>query len=135
MTTARPKQGAARIQQLVLDLYGCVGDLDGRRALEMAIRRGCRAVDATVVKIVGHLYRPQGLTLVAILLESHIVVATWPEHRFATVEIFLCNPAMDPEKVAEPILEVLGPARRLDHRLEHCVGGTGPRRRPAGPVK
>ena|GEM_PF-1889897 len=111
----------ARVSQMVLDLYGCRGDLSGHRPLEEAVRKGCDSVGATVVRVAHHVYVPHGLTLVAILLESHVVISTWPEHRFATVEVFLCNPSMDPRVVGRPILEVLRPTRRRTFRMVHVI--------------
>jgi S-adenosylmethionine decarboxylase len=111
----------ARVAQVVFDLYGCRGDLSSHDPIEEAVRKGCDAVGATVVRVVHHCYVPHGLTLVAILLESHVVISTWPEHRFASVEIFLCNPSMDPRLVGRPIVDVLRPTRRRTFRMVHVI--------------
>ncbi len=37
-----------------------------------------------------------GVSLVAIILESHITIHTWPEYRFATVDVYSCGERSDP---------------------------------------
>ena len=50
-----------------------------------------RLSNATVVKIDEHRYEPHGITMVAILEDSHAVLHTWPENSFAMAEIFTCG--------------------------------------------
>lgn len=38
-----------------------------------------------------------GVSLVAIILESHITIHTWPEYSFATVDVYSCGERSDPE--------------------------------------
>ena len=47
---------------------------------------------------VQHEFEPQGLTVGAIISESHIIVHTWPEHKFVQVDISSCK-EFDPEDV------------------------------------
>jgi len=52
---------------------------------------------ATVVRRFEHKFDPQGLTLVAILAESHAIISTWPEENYALVDYFSCaeEPGID----------------------------------------
>lgn len=38
-----------------------------------------------------------GVSLIAIILESHITIHTWPEYSFATVDVYSCGTRSDPE--------------------------------------
>jgi len=47
---------------------------------------------------------------VAVLAESHISVHTWPEHRFAAFDVFMCGDA-EPEMAVEALKKALTPER------------------------
>jgi S-adenosylmethionine decarboxylase len=53
----------------------------------------------------------EGVSVVAIILESHIAIHTWPEFRFATVDVYSCGTHTDPEKAFKIIVEALKPSR------------------------
>jgi S-adenosylmethionine decarboxylase proenzyme, Bacillus form len=40
----------------------------------------------------------EGVSVIAIVLESHITVHTWPEYGFATVDVYSCGKHSDPER-------------------------------------
>ncbi|EZQ11019.1 S-adenosylmethionine decarboxylase [Candidatus Acidianus copahuensis] len=40
----------------------------------------------------------EGVSIVAIVLESHITIHTWPEYSFATVDVYSCGSHTDPRK-------------------------------------
>lgn len=62
------------------------------------VRDLCERLDVTIRSTVEHQFEPQGISVVAILAESHCAVHTWPEEGKATVDIFSCGPA-DPVEV------------------------------------
>ncbi len=37
-----------------------------------------------------------GISVVAVILESHITIHTWPEYRFATVDVYSCGTHTNP---------------------------------------
>ncbi len=51
----------------------------------------------------------EGVSAVAIVLESHITIHTWPEYRFATVDVYSCGAHTDPYRAFEYIVKVLQP--------------------------
>ncbi len=44
-----------------------------------------------VVGDVFHQFAPSGVTGVVLLAESHLSVHTWPELRFAAVDVYVCD--------------------------------------------
>ena len=53
----------------------------------------------------------EGVSLVAIVLESHITIHTWPEYGFATLDVYSCGQHTDPEAAFEYIARMLGAER------------------------
>lgn len=53
----------------------------------------------------------EGVSVVAIVLESHITIHTWPEYKFATVDVYSCGAHTDPKKAFEYIAIKLGAKR------------------------
>jgi S-adenosylmethionine decarboxylase len=50
-----------------------------------------------------------GVSVIAIILESHIAIHTWPEENYATVDIYSCGANSDPHKAFDYIVSVLKP--------------------------
>jgi len=48
-------------------------------------------LDLNVVKKLSHMFSPQGITLVYILSESHLVIHTWPESGFVHIDMVTCS--------------------------------------------
>lgn len=61
----------------------------------------------TVVNSVDQVFTPYGLTKILILSESHCAIHTYPEHRYFSLDLFICKPALDLEKIAEELLSEL----------------------------
>ena len=94
---------------LLLELRDCnkevLNDLDFlKRALLMAASES----GATVLGESFHQFKPQGVSGVVIIAESHLVIHTWPEYGYAAVDIFTCGDSVQPEKAAQMLREKLG---------------------------
>ncbi|ADV64483.1 adenosylmethionine decarboxylase [Desulfurococcus mucosus] len=48
-----------------------------------------------------------GVSVVGIVLESHISIHTWPEYSFATVDVYTCGVKGDPVKAFKYIVHAL----------------------------
>ncbi len=67
------------------------------------------ACKARVIKIDGHQFQPEGITLTAILADSHAVLHTWPEEAFVLAEIFTCGHRADPIVGIKFLVDVFKP--------------------------
>ena len=93
---------------LIGDLTGCRCDpqllLDGERfrakCLEMVSASGLTTMDATF-----HTFDGGGFTGTVVLAESHLAIHTWPEYRYAAVDIFSCGEVLQPEVAANYLVE------------------------------
>ena len=77
----------------LLDLYDCdAALLADASALQALLQRAADAAGATTLAAHFHHFGDgMGVTGVLLLAESHISIHTWPEHRFAAIDIFLCG--------------------------------------------
>lgn len=50
-----------------------------------------------------------GVSVIALVLESHIAIHTWIEYRYATVDVYTCGEKSEPWKAFEYIVKQLKP--------------------------
>ena len=96
---------------LIIDLHGA-RRLDEIDYIETVMRRCVDAAGATLLHIHLHRFRPDGVSGVAVLAESHISIHTWPAAGYAALDIFMCGDT-DPDKCV-PILREAFAAKRVD---------------------
>lgn len=85
---------------LILDLFGAenLSDID---AIKQTLIKASEAIGATVLDVQLHYFEPQGgVSGVALLAESHMSIHTWPENKYAAVDVFVCG-NLDPEKAID----------------------------------
>jgi len=84
-------------RHLLLTLTGCPSPaLDDLPALEELVQRAATATGATVLRIISQHFAPQGVTVLALLAESHASLHTYPDHGVAFWDCFTCGAACDP---------------------------------------
>lgn len=66
---------------------------------------------ATVISSHFHPFSPQGISGVVIIAESHITIHTWPEKRYAAVDIFTCGDHLKPKAAVDYLKERLDSAQ------------------------
>jgi len=57
--------------------------------------------NATIVRIIGEKFQPQGVTLLALLAESHCSIHTWPEIGYAAVDLYTCGDTTNSHRAAQ----------------------------------
>ncbi len=99
-------------RHLLLELFDC--DLDAINNLEAvkgALVEAAKRAQATIVDVVFHEFNPFGISGVVVIAESHLSIHTWPEYRYAAVDIFSCGDVLQPEVAASYLVEQLGAER------------------------
>lgn len=88
--------------QLIADLYDCSEIIDDTEAVKEAAHKAIGYVGAHIVEECIHKFEPIGLTYFAIISTSHFSIHTWPEYRYAAIDIFSCK-----DEVADGIAQIL----------------------------
>jgi S-adenosylmethionine decarboxylase proenzyme len=104
---------------LVLELWGC-SNLNSASIVEQALRDVVDAIGVTLLDLRVYPFSPIGITGVAIVAESHIMIHTWPEHHYAAIDVFTCGEERDLTAAVEAVREHFTPERV---QLMHIVRG------------
>lgn len=95
--------------QILADASGCHEELlDDPSRIQSVVRDIARTANLSVVQVIAHKFSPQGVTVLALLAESHIAVHTWPECGTCSLDIFLCS-HRDPSAIVSAITSHLRP--------------------------
>ncbi|MBI2578785.1 MAG: adenosylmethionine decarboxylase [Candidatus Aenigmarchaeota archaeon] len=77
---------------LISEFLGCsAGILNDEKMLEKTLKDGIKKCGMSLKSINSHQFSPLGVTVAAIIGESHILIHTYPEARHASVDIFTCS--------------------------------------------
>ncbi|WP_020671749.1 adenosylmethionine decarboxylase [Amycolatopsis nigrescens] len=82
--------------------------LDDPDFLRAALSTALTESGATVCELVSQQFQPQGVTVLAMLAESHASVHTYPEIGAVFVDVFTCGERADPEHAVRLLADALG---------------------------
>ena len=95
-------------KHFLLELYRCDCEkLNDESFLRCTLNRAAKLANATVLNLISNKFEPQGVTVIALLAESHISIHTWPESTYSAVDIFTCGQNMMPELASQYLIESL----------------------------
>ncbi|GAB6147718.1 adenosylmethionine decarboxylase [Stetteria hydrogenophila] len=99
-------------RHIYANLYNCrnVDLLRDPEGLERLVREAAKRGNMTLLDVKSWKIG-EGVSVVGIVLESHIAIHTWPEYSFATVDVYSCGAHTNPGKAFEYIVEKLQPER------------------------
>ena len=90
----------------ILELYQCdQAKLNDEAFIRTTITSSARIAGATLINLVTHSFKPQGVTGLALLAESHISIHTWPEIGYAAIDVFTCGDHTMPEKACKVLFK------------------------------
>jgi len=99
-------------RHLLIDLYDCDERLlDDREYIETQLHAAAEAAGARVLGAVFHRFSPHGVTGVLVVQESHLAVHTWPERRYAAIDLFTCGSDIDPWLAYKSLKRAFGAGR------------------------
>jgi S-adenosylmethionine decarboxylase len=82
--------------------------LDDPIFLRAALASAVTEAGATLCEVMSHRFTPQGVTVLAMLAESHASVHTYPELGAVFVDVFTCGDRADPEHAVRLLANALG---------------------------
>lgn len=97
-------------KHVIAEFFGCV-NLENHGFVKKTLKNSAAICKATALHSKFHQFTPQGLTGFILLSESHISIHTWPEFKYAAVDVFTCGHKTQPEKAIQYLKEQFGASR------------------------
>jgi S-adenosylmethionine decarboxylase len=97
-------------RHVILEMWGCQ-NLDSVDTAERALREMVEALDVNLLDLHVYPFSPVGVTGMAIVSESHLVIHTWPEYGYAAVDLFTCGAPRDPQDAVAVLRRLFQPER------------------------
>ena len=95
-------------RHLLLELNNCNKEvLDDLDFVKDCLNEAAIQCGATVVGESFYHFSPCGVSGIVNIAESHISIHTWPEYKYAAVDVFTCGDTVEPEEAAKLIIERL----------------------------
>jgi S-adenosylmethionine decarboxylase len=119
-------------KHLIVDMWG-VENLDNQEFIQEAFSHAAKISNATLLKSEFHDFgEGYGITGVSLLAESHMSVHTWPEHKYAAVDIYMCGET-DPYEALDALKDRFSPTHL--NITEHKRGALCLSQHTASPFK
>jgi S-adenosylmethionine decarboxylase len=97
-------------RHIILEMWGCQ-NLESVETAERALREMVVALDVHLLDLRVYPFSPVGVTGMAIVSESHLVIHTWPEYGYAAVDVFTCGSPRDPQDAVGVLRRLYKPER------------------------
>ena len=87
---------------ILFDLNNCPSDLlDNEDFVRFSAWNAVKESKSELINLTCHKFKPQGITALAMLADSHLSIHTWPEKGVAYCDIFTCGEQCQPESAVE----------------------------------
>ncbi len=93
-------------KQILVEYYDCNDEkINDVSYIENSLIQATKASNATIISHNFHKFSPYGVSGVVVIAESHVAIHTWPEYKYAAVDIFTCGDTIDPWVIQEHLKE------------------------------
>ncbi|MEO1404538.1 MAG: polyamine aminopropyltransferase [Cyanobacteria bacterium J06635_1] len=84
-------------RHILVEFHGCSAEiLNEVPLIESSMVEAAKESGATIISSVFHHFSPFGVSGVVVIQESHLAIHTWPEYRYAAVDLFTCGDSVNP---------------------------------------
>jgi spermidine synthase len=89
----------------IVEAEGCDGaTINDEAAMVRIVRGAVAAANASLVTIISKGFDHMGVTILALLSESHIGIHTWPQYGYAATDVFTCGHIAQPQVAVHHLL-------------------------------
>jgi S-adenosylmethionine decarboxylase len=107
------------------NLYNCPVELiSDQKFLRQLVLKAVEAAKMNLVSLRSWKFGGEkgGVSVIALIKESHIAVHTWREYNYATVDIYTCGEESKPELAFKIIVDSLKPERVVRYFADRSSG-------------
>jgi S-adenosylmethionine decarboxylase len=110
-------------RHVISELWGCNAEkLNDMKFIEETFVDAALRSGAEVREVAFHKFAPHGVSGVVIISESHLTIHSFPEHGYASVDVYTCGDRIDPNVAANFIAEALEAETRENVELPRGMG-------------
>lgn len=121
-------------RHVIAELWGCKFEkLNDIQQIERIFVNAALKSGAEVREVVFHKFAPQGVSGVVIISESHLTIHSFPEHGYASVDVYTCG-NIDPHIATNYISKELGAESKEIFELPRGMGPVQVKKIKAGAI-
>ncbi|MBU5265606.1 adenosylmethionine decarboxylase [Virgibacillus proomii] len=95
-------------RHVIAELWQCnVNKLNNIDILEQVFVEAALKSGAEIREVTFHKFAPIGISGVVIISESHLTVHSFPEHGYASIDVYTCGSMIDPHIAVQYIITAL----------------------------
>jgi S-adenosylmethionine decarboxylase len=95
-------------RHVIAELWNCnVEKLNNLKLIETIMVDAALEAGAEIREVAFHKFAPMGVSGVVIISESHLTIHSFPEHGYASIDVYTCGDIIDPNVAAQYITEKL----------------------------
>jgi S-adenosylmethionine decarboxylase len=96
-------------RHVIAELWQCnIDKLNDVTFIERTFVNAALEAGAEVREVAFHKFAPQGVSGVVIISESHLTIHSFPEHGYASIDVYTCGDIIDPNVASDYIARELG---------------------------
>ncbi|HET7627827.1 MAG TPA: adenosylmethionine decarboxylase [Bacillales bacterium] len=112
---------------VIAELWNCDEDkLNDIGFVERTMVQAALKAGAEVREVTFHKFAPQGVSGVVIISESHLTIHSFPEHGYASIDVYTCGEKVSPHAAIDFIAEALECQDTERTELKRGVRNTSP---------
>ncbi|MBP1947753.1 adenosylmethionine decarboxylase [Virgibacillus litoralis] len=95
-------------RHVIAELWKCNIDiLNSISQIEQIFVDAALNAGAEIREVAFHKFAPHGVSGVVIIAESHLTIHSFPEHGYASIDVYTCSNTIDPNVAVEYIINAL----------------------------
>lgn len=100
-------------RHVIAELWDCDPEmLNNMDEVERIMVNAALEAGAEVREVTFHKFTPLGVSGVVIISESHLTIHSFPEHGYASVDVYTCGDRIDPQAACDYITQAVHCKRR-----------------------
>ncbi|GAA5416319.1 S-adenosylmethionine decarboxylase proenzyme [Paraliobacillus ryukyuensis] len=95
-------------RHVIAEMWDCnINTLNDMGSIEQIFVNAALKAGAEIREVAFHKFAPQGVSGVVIISESHLTIHSFPEHGYASIDVYTCGDIIDPNVACDFISEAL----------------------------
>lgn len=95
-------------RHVIAEMWDCdIDKLNDIQLIERVFVNAALKAGAEIREVAFHKFAPYGVSGVVIISESHLTIHSFPEHGYASIDVYTCGDIIDPNVATDFIADAL----------------------------